>query len=122
VEFYLWVILALGASGLLFLSSLNLVLYRLSTMLPDEGLREETKHFTTLNRVILAGLLFFGVAVVALLRYPNAFTLPFDVDRLLGSGGLWLMVFLALLPLAMTMALLWKIKEVILDSVFGAGR
>jgi len=24
-----------------------------------------------------------------------------------------------LLPLAMTMALLWKIKEVILDSIFG---
>jgi hypothetical protein len=122
VEFYLWVILALGASGLLFLGSLNLVLYRLSTMLPDEGLREETKHFSTLNRVILTGLLFFGVAVVALLRFPAAFTLPFDLDRLLGSAGLWLMVFLALLPLAMTMALLWKIKEVILDSVFGAGR
>jgi hypothetical protein len=32
------------------------------------------------------------------------------------------MVFLVLLPLAMTMALIWKIKEVILDSVFGAGR
>jgi hypothetical protein len=27
---------------------------------------------------------------------------------------------LLLLPLAMTMALLWKTKEVILDSVFGA--
>jgi hypothetical protein len=31
------------------------------------------------------------------------------------------MVFLVLLPLAMTMALLWKTKEVILDSVFGQG-
>ncbi len=120
--FYVWVILALGASGLLFLSSLNLVLYRLSTMLPDEALRDETKHFTTLNRFILTGLFCLGFAFVALLKYPNAFTLPFDVDRLLGSGGLWLMVFLALLPLAMTMALLWKIKEVILESVFGSGR
>jgi hypothetical protein len=33
--------------------------------------------------------------------------------------GLWLLVFFALLPLAMTMALIWKIKETILDSVFG---
>jgi hypothetical protein len=30
------------------------------------------------------------------------------------------MTLFALLPLAMTMALLWKTKEVILDSVFGA--
>ena len=28
-------------------------------------------------------------------------------------------LFLVLLPLAMTMALIWKIKEVILSSVFG---
>jgi hypothetical protein len=35
----------------------------------------------------------------------------------------WL-VFLILLPLALTMALFWKIKEVVLGSVFGrpAGR
>jgi predicted membrane channel-forming protein YqfA (hemolysin III family) len=121
-SFYLWVILALAGCGLLFLSSLNLVLYRLSTMLPDEGLREETRHFTTLNRVILAGLLLFGGVVVAVMQYPEELALPFDLDRLLGAGGLWLMIFLTLLPLAMTMALLWKIKQVILDSVFGAGR
>ena len=38
---------------------------------------------------------------------------------LTGAGGAWLVMFLGLLPLAMTMALLWKIKEVILSSVFG---
>ncbi len=32
----------------------------------------------------------------------------------------WGLIFFALLPLAMTMALIWKTKEVILDSVFGA--
>jgi hypothetical protein len=31
----------------------------------------------------------------------------------------WTLTFFALLPLAMTMALIWKIKQVILDSVFG---
>jgi len=36
-------------------------------------------------------------------------------------GGFWLLVVLVLLPpLAMTMALLWKTKEVILDSIFSA--
>jgi hypothetical protein len=36
-------------------------------------------------------------------------------DRL----SFWALTFFALLPLAMTMALLWKTKQVILDSVFG---
>jgi len=31
------------------------------------------------------------------------------------------MIVLVLLPLAMTMALIWKTKEVILESVFGTG-
>jgi hypothetical protein len=44
------------------------------------------------------------------------------VVYLINANGLLLMVFLVLLPLAMTMALLWKIKEVILDGVFGPGR
>jgi hypothetical protein len=37
-------------------------------------------------------------------------------------GSLWFLILLVLLPLAMTMALLWKTKEVILESVFGANR
>ena len=35
-------------------------------------------------------------------------------------SSLWFLIVLVLLPLAMTMALLWKTKEVILDNVFGA--
>ena len=32
---------------------------------------------------------------------------------------IWLMLLFILPPVAMTMALIWKIKEVILSSVFG---
>jgi len=32
----------------------------------------------------------------------------------------WLLLFLILLPMAITMSLIWKIKEAILASVFGA--
>ena len=39
----------------------------------------------------------------------------FWLDRI----GLWTLTLFALLPLAMTMALIWKTKEIILDSVFG---
>jgi hypothetical protein len=118
--FFLAMIHLLGVCGLLFLSSLNLVLYRLSAMLPDESLRQETKHFTTLNRFLLLGILLLGIVLFVLLRYSPQVAAPVNLEEALGAGGLWLLMFLALLPLAMTMALIWKIKEVILDSVFGS--
>lgn len=120
-QFYVAMIGAMAVSGLLFLSSLNLVLYRLSAMLPDENLRQETKHFTTLNRFLLLAILLLAIVFFLLLRFPTVLVSPIELIVVMGSGGLWLLVFLALLPLAMTMALLWKIKEVILESVFGAG-
>jgi hypothetical protein len=107
-------------SALLFLFNLNIVLKQLGAMLPDETLRHETRLFTALNCWLLVGLLFLGIGYVLLLSHPqwqlelNAAT--GRLDRLV----LWLLTFCALLPLAMTMALLWKTKEVILDSVFGA--
>jgi hypothetical protein len=124
--FFIGVVGVMGATGLLFLGTLNMVLYRLSAMLPDEHLREETRHFTTLNRYLVFAILLLGLAFVAYLRFPGLISIsgdwfPISLSNL-GMNALWLMVFLVLLPLAMTMALIWKIKEVILDSVFGAGR
>jgi len=53
-------------------------------------------------------------------RMPNiSLNLGVLVETITRSS-FWVIVFLLLLPLAMTMALLWKTKEVILDSVFGA--
>ena len=105
---------------MLFLFNLNVVLKQLGAMLPDETLRHETRQFTALNRWLLAAFLFFGVAYVVLLRGPR---LPAALGSWLSAGstdfGFWGLTFFALLPLAMTMALIWKTKEVILDSVFG---
>ncbi len=112
----------MAVSGLLFLSNLNLVLHRLSAMLPDESLRQETKYFTTLNRFLVLGILVVGLVFYLLVRFPEVLPSWSDLLGRLEPGTLWLMVFLVLLPLAMTMALLWKIKEVILDGLFGMGR
>ncbi|EEF60317.1 hypothetical protein [Pedosphaera parvula] len=121
IPFFTAMVGVFAVSGLLFLSNLNLVLHRLSAMLPDEGLRQETRYFTTLNRYLILGILTVGAVLFLLLRFPNL--LPYQLNFLLimGPGILWLMIFLVLLPLAMTMALIWKTKEVILDSVFGQG-
>jgi hypothetical protein len=113
-------VLILILSALLFLFNLNVVIRQLGAMLPDETLRHETRLFTLLDRWLLVALLFFGIAYVVLLRDPR---LPVALGALfiwLDRFSFWALTFFALLPLAMTMALIWKTKETILDSVFGA--
>jgi hypothetical protein len=120
--FFLAMVMLLTLSALLFLGSLNLVLRRLAAMLPDEGLRLETRQFTTLNLNLLFATLVLVLFYVVLGQF---YTLPFWLGLIVSvaeRGSLWFLILLVLLPLAMTMALLWKTKEVILDNVFGAKR
>ena len=113
-------VFVLELAAVLFLFNLNLVLKRLGAMLPDETLRHETRQFTAFNRWLLVGLVFFAIVVAALVQLPEPSPsigkLLFWVNR---ASNL-LLIFFILLPLAMTMALIWKTKEVILDAVFGA--
>jgi len=118
--FFLAMVMLLTISALLFLGSVNLVLRRLGAMLPDETLRLETKQFTALNLNLLFATFLLALAYVGLglLR-----TLPLWLGILVSvieRSSLWFLIVLVLLPLAMTMALLWKTKEVILDNVFSA--
>lgn len=105
-----------------FLYALNSVLARLAAMLPDETLRGETKIFTRVNQTILL-VIMVSLPFYFLLR--GATTLPrVIVEAVLfferGGPMVELMVWMLfiLLPVAMTMALLWKTKEVIMASVF----
>jgi hypothetical protein len=118
--FFLVMVLLMSISALLFLGSVNLVLRRLGAILPDEALRLETKQFTTLNLNLLLATFLLALAYVGLGQFH---TLPLwlgVVVSVMERSSLWFLIVLVLLPLAMTMALLWKTKEVILDNVFGA--
>jgi hypothetical protein len=118
-SFFAGMVLLMMFSGLLFLASLNSVLQRLGAMLPDEALRQETRQFTTLNLNLV--LLTFLIAIAYyLLGHFRMLPTHFPAILFLLEHGFWLPMFLVLLPLAMTMALLWKTKEVILDNVFSA--
>ena len=118
--FFSAAIFVLVLSAVLFLFNLNVVLKQLGAMLPDETLRHETGLFTALNRWLLALLFLLSIAYVDLL-HASQMPLEFGILILwLNRLGLWLLTFFALLPLAMTMALIWKTKETILDSVFDA--
>jgi hypothetical protein len=128
--FFAAVVIVLAISALWFLSTLNVVLCRLGAMLPDETLRQETRQFTNLNRLLVLIALLLTLVLVAISQLQ---ILPAEIANLMElwerqsrSGWFVLNVLpvalLVLLPLAMTMALLWKTKEVILDNVFGAQR
>jgi len=120
--FFTLMVVLLQISALLFLFTLNHVIERLGAMLPDETLRQETRQFTALNRSLLITLVLLVLAYLGLNWLPNPSPRISLVLVWMENGGFWLLVFFALLPLAMTMALLWKTKEVILDSVFGSRR
>lgn len=110
----------LAFSAWFFIFNLNTVLLRLGAMLPDETLRHETRQFTSLNRTLLLLLLLMVALQMVIARIPQ---LPKQFEAILAlwdRGGFWLLILLTLLPLAMTMALIWKTKEVILESVFRA--
>jgi hypothetical protein len=118
--FFSGAVAVLELAAVLFLFNLNLVLKRLGAMLPDETLRSETRQFTTFNRWLLVGLLFFAIIFVALIQFPQPSPEIGRVLIWLNRASSLLLIFFILLPLAMTMALIWKTKEVILDAVFGA--
>ncbi len=120
--FFLVMVTLLAMSALLFLGSVNLVLRRLGAMLPDEALRLETKQFTTLNLNLLLATFLLALVYVGLGQFHALPLWLGTVVSVMERSSLWFLIVLILLPLAMTMALLWKTKEVILDNVFGASR
>jgi len=121
-NYFLAAVLMFGLSGVSFLASLNTTIERLGAMLPDETLRYETRQFTSVNR----WLLFIMLAIVGFfLAIGQSPELAGKFDRLfdtLARYYRWFVISFILLPVAMTMALLWKTKEVILENVFGAKR
>ncbi len=113
-------VFVLVLSAIIFLFNLNVVLKQLGAMLPDETLRQETQHFTVLNRWLLVALLLCATAYVVVMNDPRLIGKLGELFVWIDRVSFWALIFFALLPLAMTMALIWKTKEVILDSVFGA--
>ncbi len=120
--YYLQATLALAATGLLFLLQLNHVLQRLVALLPDETLREDTRFFTRLNLtlMVLGAVLVGGWHLLAQLNF-----LPQPVIEALDFGSVArirfaLLVALVLVPVSVTMSLVWKARDAVLGSVFGS--
>lgn len=113
----------LAVFAVLFLFHFNYLLQRLVAMLPAKALRQEVMTFTRLNHFILAGL---PLAVVLSHALPQLLAGTDSAARLarawqqFGPAQEWLFLLFTLLPVATTMAMVWKIKEAVLHSLFSA--
>lgn len=119
VPLFSHMVLLLAVSALFFLYALNAVLRRLAAMLPDETLRAEATLFTSLNCSLLASVPFVVGLYLTLAQIPNLPRLARYLLLGLYHAGEWTLLILVLVPVAMTMSLLWRMKETILHSVFG---
>jgi hypothetical protein len=119
-DYFKGAILVLVISALLFVFNLNVVLKQLGAMLPDETLRHDINLFTALNRWMLTTWLFMLTAAI-LVPKVGYFSSGRGLELLmwLGRAEAAMLLFFGLAPLAITMALIWKTKEIIFDSVFG---
>lgn len=113
-------IAVLALTSLLFLFTLNQVLQRLTAMLPDETLRAETKLFTNLNLYLFTSTVALFAIYFALLQMDSLPRALAQFGQFLERIRQFLLLVLILFPMAMTMTLIWKIKELILASVFEA--
>lgn len=115
--FFITMVALFAVTSLLFLFNLNLVIARLGEMIPDETLRQETRQFTVINRTLLIIVLAIASCLVFLIQMQS---LPQDFRELLfrlQRIGQPVLMLLLLLPLSLTMSLLWKTKEVIMESL-----
>ena len=111
-------ILLFFVTGLLFVYNLNLALERLTAMLPDETLRVDTRLFSRFNRWMLLGVLVFSCVMFGLSEIETFPEWLLGVLSQLEHLRHWIVTTALIPPLAMTMTLIWKIKEVIFSSVF----
>ena len=116
--FFGYAISILAVSSLVFMMNLNLVVSQLSAMLPDATMRQESRFFSAMNRNLLTGALLYLSLGALLANADTPWRNSFGVYLLFVHARLWFLGLFILLPVAMTMALLWKIKETIMANVF----
>ena len=120
VPLYMIAVDLLYISSLVFLFNYNLVIYRLTMMLPDESLRSDAQLFTQLNRTILATLAGLTLVYLSMIYVGVAPAPMHPIIEILEARRSWFAIFLLLTPVALTMALTWKVKELVYDGVFNS--
>jgi len=119
VTFFAHAVGVMVLSSLVFMFNLNQVLHRLAAMMPDETVRADTKLFTAVNRYLLIATVALLAVYYSLLQIETPSLFLIQMRTSMEPLHQILLLTLVLLPTAMTMTLTWKIKETILNSIFG---
>jgi hypothetical protein len=109
----------LALSGLLFLFSLNRLVQRLGDMVQEDSGRLETRLFTTFNLYVLTGILVVTACWPLLRQWQQPPVWLAPAMHFLQNTSIVLLLFAVLVPVAVTMALIWRIKETVLSRFFG---
>ena len=107
-------------AGVLFVFNLNRSLKYLAAMLPDQILREDTELFTTLNLGLMLSLVLLVGGYFVLQEINELPILVIRILEAIDEHRRWLVIFFVVMPVAMTMSLLWKVKEIVLTGIFGS--
>lgn len=112
-------VLLVVALSLAFLVSLTRMLARLAAMLPDETTAADARLFQGLALYVVTLLAGIGVAIAVRL-WPVSLTEVLSLPRQPFSFGRQaLLLLLTLVPVAMAMAVTWKLKEIVMALVIG---
>ena len=117
VEMYARAVLILLGVAFAFALALTGMLVRLAALLPDETARGDARMFHALSLYVVAVLFGAGAAVyfrLSPIPLSDFLALP---RQPYGFGRQALLLLLTLVPVAMSMAVAWKLKEVALAVV-----
>lgn len=120
--YYRQMVWIMAFAGVLFIFNLNRSLKYLAAMLPDQVLREDTELFTTLNLGLMLTLVLLVMGYFTLQEVNDLPLLVIHALEAIDEHRRWLVIFFVVLPVSMTMSLLWKIKEIVLTGIFGSAK
>jgi dolichyl-phosphate-mannose--protein O-mannosyl transferase len=115
--YYARAVLLLVGVSFAFVVALTRVLMRLSAMLPDETARGDARLFHGLSSYVVMVLVGVGITIYVRLSpisLSDFLALP---RQPFGFGRQALLLLLTLVPVAMSMAVAWKLKEVVMAVV-----
>ena len=118
--YYRQMVWIMAFAGVLFVFNLNRSLKYLAAMLPDQILREDTELFTTLNLGLMLSLVLLVGGYFVLQEINELPILVIRILEAIDEHRRWLVIFFVVMPVAMTMSLLWKVKEIVLTGIFGS--
>ncbi|MCX7871866.1 MAG: hypothetical protein N2487_01120 [Verrucomicrobiae bacterium] len=105
-------------SGTLFLLMVNRLIQQLSRMLPEHSLREDASVYGRFNQIVLRVLAFVLFLSFVIIHWKERFYFfSYQFWRALEVYQTYFS-FITVVPVAMTMTLIWKTREVILNGVF----